>query len=98
MVKIKDIEGALKKKKEISEWEDMGARGRIYGFNNAIDQIGEREIGLNREKLIVAIGKSLFNNYFHLMEPEQAKNSKDTCKTIADAIIAQEKEILEVRK
>lgn len=92
-VKIKNIGALVEKRKipeiiDISGWDNSGDiadansdRDLAFGFNNAIEQQGEVEIGLNREKLIQAILKRHPAMY--------------GVETIADAIIAQESTLLE---
>lgn len=92
-IQIKDIKGALVEK------VDGLADGRVdfcEGFNFAIDQIGEVKIGLNREKLArqcyINCG---FDRRPWLMVPE---SEKDMYFIMADNIIAEESEILEVKE
>lgn len=60
----------------------------IEGFNEAIDLQGQRKIGLNREKLAIAIW----------IDMGEAKLSQKSCGHLADYIIAKEHEFLEVKQ
>lgn len=91
MVKIKNIKGALVEKRP-ENFTDPNFQQRVsyegIGANKVIDQQGEIDISLSREKLANIIsnayrpyaGTEIFNNY-----------------EIADAIIAAEKDLLEVK-
>jgi hypothetical protein len=84
-VKLKDIDGALVKKKKLVKGLCSGDLNSYDGHNQAITQQGEVSIGLNRQKLFDIIHR----NY---------RTATPISFEIADAIIANEKEIFEVRK
>lgn len=90
-VKIKDIKGALVEKKKLTH--EFACQES--GYNEAITQQGEVAIGLNREKLAKRIFLSdkkgsddivLYDNY------------KNHYLGLADAIIANQKDLCEVVK
>lgn len=108
MVKIKHIQGALvEKKKESKEKSttltatcgcgpDGGCGCSIDDFNEAIDQQGEVEITLNRERLARICHKNSgygrgFGRKFDLM----CASDQEVFYSEADAIIAQESTLLE---
>jgi hypothetical protein len=98
-VKIKDIKGALVEKKEecnVANRRSDPQFMRGIGFNACRDEQGEVSIGLNREKLAKIIEswesykdgiKNIASEHYYTM------NSL----FLADAIIANEHEIIEVK-
>lgn len=103
MTKIKDIAGALvEKKKESKEKSttltatcgcgpDGGCGCSIDDFNEAIDQQGEVEITLNRERLAKELLRIV--NGFNFDTTEEIY--RQMALGMADAIIAQESTLLE---
>lgn len=98
-IKIKDIPNALITKEPIDPDSYGGNYDREMGFNEAIDQQGEVDIGLNRERL----AKLLFEKSSVLVEmgciwSRQGPTTKEKYYILADAIIAAESTLLEVKK
>lgn len=81
-VKIRDIKELLLDVKQIPLHEDY-AEALTIGFNKAIDLQGKRSIGLNRNKLIEII--------------KEKWNTHEGWVLMADAIIANESKLLEVK-
>lgn len=96
-VKIKNIKGALVEKRP-ENFTDPNFQQRVsyegIGANKAIDQQGEVEITLNRERLAIEINKA--SDRFYAMHVSERMMTE--CLFIADAIISAEAELLEVVK
>lgn len=98
-IKIKDIPNALVEKKICQEYLigeecDCG----IGYFNEAIDQQGEIDIGLNRDRLAKLLFKNSFLDRDWNREGEYFANQRKHFFNLADAIIAAESTLLEVKK
>lgn len=99
-MKVKDVAIDFPEKKEVIKYED-GSIQNIddYGFNQALEEIGELEVkGLDREKVLECISKLMKDN-----EESQRKEIEEkglweselkffTIYDLADAIIQAEKE------
>lgn len=86
-VNIKDIKGCLIDRKFSDNADTPMSLYKVVGYNQAIELQGNREIGINREKL-----KSILDKF-------QASDLATHTGTyaICDAIISEEHELLEVK-
>ncbi len=101
-IKISQIKGALIEKKDryIENYDTTSK----HAFNSAIDQQGEVEIGLNREKLAQEFHNMVMREFL-ISEKNPILMKKHLCANLinckyefSDALIAQEKDIIEVKK
>lgn len=95
-MKLKDIKGCLVEKKVKDDRDGDLRRGCRLCRNEAIDQQGEVEIALNREKLAIEIwtnDSGLPSYRWDVMHEETKKKYL----RIADAIISKLDQIVEVR-
>jgi hypothetical protein len=83
-VMLKDVPSLMINYKK---WPQSMEGGWMTGFNDCIDQIGSRKIGLNKEKIVEA-----------LLLGHKDKNSIHLASAMADALIAQEASILECKE
>lgn len=104
MPKLNEIEGLLIKREIIRKPENMLSPVQM-GINQAIDQMGERAIGMNREKLAelcyalrckINGGKGFTG--WDVVGKDKSHPIYWVCLEDADAIIAKESEIIEVKK
>lgn len=85
-VKLNEIKNLMIKKETLLPSDDFQTRDIANAINEAIDQQGQVKIGINREKLAEVLSISVYGPM-----------AKDDCLKLADAIIAREAELLEVK-
>lgn len=87
-VKAKDIKGFMMPN---SRYEERA-------YNMALNEQGNRSVGLNREKLAELIYKNIAPNSAKAIGFENEKSGKNYFYAIADAIIAAEAKIIEYKE
>ncbi len=101
-VKLSDVKGLMvNKKREYKPTDEQIGNGAYYdlevieGFNSAIDIIGSRKIGMNREKLARFIYYA--DHQASMCVPFKELEVRDMYYSKADFIISKEAEILEFK-
>lgn len=98
-VKLSEIDRLMVEKQDTYECMNFSCISDFaLGFNQAIDQLGSRSIGINRERLVKLIIKRL--PYMYVLSKEDKNFEEDTigAELIADAIIAKENELIEYKE